>query len=124
MLSSAEPEQQQKMNAGFYNMSNIEEKFHQAMLGLYQKAKLEAGYTASVFLGMLLRHRGLITAKQLINSQRPSDGYTTLYERERLDLTVEALVVENSHWHVLFTPKEIDKAAKRLRDYRYEIKAE
>lgn len=63
-----------------------------------------------------------MTAKQLINNSKPSAGYTALYERGRLDLTVEALVVEYSQWHALFTPEEIDKAQKRLREYRYEFK--
>lgn len=104
-------------------MNDLEKQFDQAMFNIYQTAKSEAGYTANLFLGMLQRHGGLITAKQLINSPKPSDGYTALYERGRLDLTVEALVVEHSQWHALFTPEEIDKAAKRLREYRYDIKS-
>ncbi len=92
------------------------------MFSIYQRAKSEAGYTASVFLGMLQKQGGLLTAKQLINNSKPSDGYTALFERGRLDLTVEALVVEHSQWHALFTPEEIDKAVKRLREYRYDIK--
>jgi hypothetical protein len=58
---------------------------------------------------------GVQTAKYLINAPKPSDGYTALYERQRLDLTVEALVVEDSRWHVLFTAEEVQKAARRLR---------
>jgi hypothetical protein len=33
---------------------------------------------------------------------------------------IEAVVVENSKWHVLFTTEEIARALKRLRDYGYE----
>jgi hypothetical protein len=43
----------------------------------------------------------VVTAKYLINSINPSDGYTQLYERDRRDLTVEAIVVENTKWHPL-----------------------
>ena len=61
----------------------------------------------------------LLLAKQLINERNPSEGYTALWELGRLDLTVEALVVDNSVWHPLFEPDELDRAQKRLRDYRY-----
>jgi hypothetical protein len=89
------------------------------MFGIYAKAKAEAHYNATLFLGMLERQGGLLTAKYLINSPKPSDGYTALYERGRLDLTVEALVVENAEWHELFTAEELAKARRRLREYGY-----
>ena len=93
--------------------------FDKAMLDIYQRAKSEANYNASVFLQMLHKHRGVATARMLINSSKPSDGYTNLYSRGRLDLTVEALVVENSRWHPLFSEEELAIARKRLADYRY-----
>lgn len=96
--------------------------FDDAMFRIYETAKTEAGYTASVFLGMLGRQGGLLTAKQLINGSKPSDGYTALYERGRLDLTVEALVVENEKWHSLFTADELARARKRLREYGYKAR--
>jgi hypothetical protein len=62
---------------------------------------------------------GLSTAKYLINTPKPSDGYTHLYERGRLDLTVEAMIVENPKWYPLFTVEEIAAAKKRLIKYGY-----
>lgn len=91
------------------------------MFGIYQKAKAEAGYTATVFLNMLHRQKGILTAKQLINAPRVSDGYTALYIAERLDLTVEAMVIENSQWHVLFEPEELQRARNRLEQYNYKF---
>lgn len=93
--------------------------FDLAMFEVYRKAKDEVGYTANIFLRMIYDRGGLDTAKYLINSAQPSDGYTHLYERGRLDLTVEALVVDNPKWHDLFTREEIDKARHRLKQYRY-----
>lgn len=93
--------------------------FEKAMHGIYTRAKLEAGYTATIFHEMLFRHGGLGTAKQLINAPKVSDGYTALFERQRLDLTVEAVVVENPQWHDLFTSDELNRARKRLAEYRY-----
>lgn len=103
-------------------MRDLADQFNAAMFSIYRRAKDEAGYPANIFLGMLSDKGGLATAKYLINSPKPSDGYTALYERGRLDLTVEAEVVENSKWHTLFTPDELTKARKRLADYHYEPK--
>jgi hypothetical protein len=46
-----------------------------------------------------------------------------LYERSRLDLTVEAMVVEGLRWRPLFQAEEIEQATKRLCDYGYTLKA-
>jgi hypothetical protein len=93
--------------------------FDLAMFEVYRKAKEEAGYQANIFLRMISNRGGLETAKYLINSAQLSDGYTHPYERGRLDLTVEALVVDNPKWHELFTPEEIEKARRRLTQYEY-----
>ncbi len=94
--------------------------FDQAMFEIYRRAKDEAGYTASVFFQMLNdRGGGLETAKALINSPRPSDGYTRLFELQRLDLTVEALVIDTPEWQHLFHPDEIKRAQQRLHQYGY-----
>ncbi len=97
--------------------------FDAAMFEIYRRAKAEAGYTANIFLGMLNDRGGLATAKFLINSDRPSDGYTELYLKGRLDLTVEAMVVANAMWHRFFAPEEIAKAESRLRDYGFDVKS-
>lgn len=101
-------------------MADIEALFDQAMFDVYRRAKVEAGYNATVFLKMITDNRGINAAKTLINSAQPSDGYTALYLRGRLDLTVEALVIEDERWHQLFTDEELTRARKRLRDYRYD----
>ena len=101
------------------DMNDLEAQFDRAMFDVYRRAKAEAKYNATIFLQMLTDNGGLRTAKTLINAVRPSDGYTALYLRERLDLTVEAVVVENPKWHPLFEEEELERARKRLRDYEY-----
>lgn len=97
----------------------IEQMFTLTMFETYRRAKTEANYNATKFYSMLNENGGLATAKTLINAAKPSDGYTALYERGRLDLTVEAVVVENPKWYPLFTEEEITRSRKRLSDYRY-----
>jgi hypothetical protein len=101
-------------------MEKLEDEFTQAMFDIYRRAKDEAKYLANIFLQMVTDRGGLDTARYLINQPRPSDGYTHLYERGRIDLTVEAMIVENSKWHPLFVPEELDKARRRLVEYGYE----
>ena len=90
-------------------MDNLISEFDRAMHDVYRKAKNEAGYRARIFRKMLHRQGGLATAKQLINAPNVSDGYTALWERGRINLTVEAVVVENRKYHELFTADELLK---------------
>lgn len=98
---------------------DLERQFDRAMMEIYVCAKNEAGYTASAFHRMISERRGVATAKHLINDPTVSQGYTALWERRRLDLTVEAVVHENPSWHSLFSPEELEKAKKRLAAYAY-----
>jgi hypothetical protein len=93
--------------------------FDNEMLRVYQRALTEANYRASKFLTMLHEHRGLETARILIHSPAVSDGYTALWERRRLDLTVEAVIYDDPKWHPLFTAEELATCRRRLEDYRY-----
>ena len=102
------------------NMVDLEGQFDEAMYTLYRRARDEAGYNATIFLRMLTDGRGLRTARTLINAPKPSDGYTALWERKRLDLTVEALV-QDARWRPLFSQEEIERARRRLSQYGYEL---
>lgn len=101
------------------SFSKLEAEFDAAMMEIYTRAKTEADYAASIFHRMLIEKRGLATAKHLINASSVSDGYTSLWERGRLDLTVEAVIHDNAKWHVLFDESELKRIKRRLDDYNY-----
>ena len=84
----------------------------------YDRGLSEAGYKASYFLSMLSQHGPLETAHKLLASRPISDGFRELWERERLDLTVEALVVEPK-FSELFSENEIAVARRRLDQFGY-----
>ena len=98
--------------------SKLENDLHDAMLEVYRRAKSEAGYTATRFLGMVSERGGLETARYLLHAPTVSDGYAALWERRRLDLTVEALVLDPK-WDSLFTKLERQIAVSRLREYGF-----
>lgn len=102
--------------------NQLEIEFNEAMLDIYRKAKSEAKYNAQRFLQMVVDHGGVEAARMLINSETVSEGYTALWERGRLDLTVEAMVLETKKFHTLFTEQELQVCAKRLMEYNYHAK--
>jgi hypothetical protein len=97
-------------------MSDDEMKFHEAMLEIYRRATSEAGYTPTRFLAMVAERGGLDTARYLLHAPNVSDGYEALCKRGRLDLTVEALILQ-PQWGELFTDEEKRIAVGRLREY-------
>jgi hypothetical protein len=98
--------------------ADIRAAFEQAMKNIYVRAKNEAGYNAAFFLNMLSSLGGLGTARRLLAVSEVSSGFTALYERGRLDLTVEALVVQ-PQFAGLFSDHELEIARQRLRDLGY-----
>jgi hypothetical protein len=94
--------------------------FDAAMMRIYVRARDEVGYNATRYLQMLHDHRGVETARILVNAVQPSEGYTALWERGRLDLTVEALVLQ-PEWQAFFAqePGLLERARRRLADYGY-----
>jgi hypothetical protein len=98
--------------------AEIHASFERAMRDVYARAKKEANYTATYFLTMLSDYGGLGTAHRLLASSEISSGFTALYERGRLDLTVEALVVK-PEFARLFSEDEIEIAQQRLNQLGY-----
>ena len=76
------------------SQSGLEDEFDDEMLDVYRRAKSEAGYNAQRFLQMVVDHGGLGAARILIRSDTVSDGFVALWERKRLDLAVESVVLE------------------------------
>lgn len=96
-----------------------EAEFHQAMIDLYERAKREAGYPANYLLQSISERGGLATAQHLLRNPHPSQGFTELWERRRLDLSVEALALQPRFQH-LFTDVEARTARRWLSDHGYE----
>ena len=80
----------------------------------YRRARPEVGCKATCFLQLPGERGGGGAARHPINADKPSDGYTRLYLERRLDLTVEAVVIGDRHWHPLLTEDELDRARRRL----------
>jgi len=89
------------------------------MVAIYETAKRELGYNATRFLQMLSEQGGRATAKQLLWRDKPSDGFTTLWNHHRLDPTVEAHVL-HEEFASLFTDADRQRARERLQLYGWD----
>ncbi|MBB5775043.1 caspase family protein [Nonomuraea jabiensis] len=100
------------------SVQGLELEFHTAMVDIYKRAQKEAGYPATYFLKMVSERGGLASARKLLSAPSVSDGFTALWERNRLDLSVEAVVLQ-SRFASLFTDDEREQARARLEEYGY-----
>jgi hypothetical protein len=55
-------------------MSSIEQRFDAAMMEIYRRAKSEVSSNASRYFQMLSEHRGVETARILLNAENVSEG--------------------------------------------------
>ena len=94
----------------------LERRFHRAMEDIYHAAKSNVGYTATRFMQMVQEQGGLSTARQLLakTDKEVSHGFTELALANRLDLSMEALVLQDE-WKPLFSDTELATARRRLR---------
>jgi len=95
----------------------LENKFHNDMVYIYEAAK-KLKYNPSYFWRMVCEKGGYQTAKQLIHTETPSEGFTTLWELGRLDISVEAAVLK-PEYDVLFTKDEKQICIDRLAAFGY-----
>ncbi len=104
-------------------MTDLKQEFEKAMFNIYKQCE-KFNYRPTIFLNMLHEKGAVETARALIISKHPSEGYSRLYEEGRLDLSVEALLVENEKFHSTELFPDIDEllqaARNRLRQYEYQ----
>lgn len=99
-------------------MDASEARFHEEMIGVYKQAKRECNYNATYFLQMVAEMGGVLAAKKLLDSPDISHGLIALWNCGRLELSMEALVLQ-PEWQPLFTAEELAVAKKRLTDLGY-----
>ena len=95
---------------------SLEQQFHQRMQDLYWDAGRAVGYWASRYLQKVRRVGGLQAARDWLRRDAgPAAGLEKLIEANRLDLSVEALVLQEP-WRQLFSQEELEVAQRRLNE--------
>jgi len=99
-------------------MEELALQFHKAMCEICRVSHKNLGYTPTIFLDMLNKYGGVITAKQLLSSGDIQYGFEFLWRHNRLDLTMESYVVKPKYAS-LFSIDEINEARNRLEAHEY-----
>ena len=93
-------------------MPDLANRFEGRMREAHVSAK-ELGYNPTAFAGMVADHGWLGAARSLLRPGPIQSGFERLWLLDRLDLTVEAVVLEDE-WQTLFTAEELTEARRRL----------
>ena len=99
------------------NDEELKKKFRERMRQLCDEARA-IGYTPTRFMQMLETNCAVVVAKELLASGKLSEGLTRLWEEKRLDISMEATILQ-APWRKLFTDSELDIAEKRLKELGY-----
>lgn len=119
--SSIRPISWHFLQCGVIGMSPAENEAFTNFL-LQKVAEYEAlGYRPTAFKKMLSSQGGEETVRQLLSKDRLTEGFSRLWELNRLDLSVEALIVE-SPWRPFFDNALLLKAEKLLKQSNYDFK--
>ncbi len=97
----------------------LEAEFKEFLLALLDRTKEKTGYNPTKFRQMVWERGGVEAAKAVIRIPGHSYGFDRLWEVKRLDLSVEASVLENPKFHPLFTEEELEICQKSLKAYKY-----
>lgn len=98
----------------------LEEQFHKDMESIYFTSKREIGYNPTRFIQLVAQKHGVPAAKQLIAKSGGTYGFEILWEKHRLDLSVENLVLQEKY-SSLFTEEEKQICRKRLQEFGYNL---
>lgn len=100
--------------------SDAERQFHHSIVAGAARLKREIGYNATRFMQMVGERGGVAAAHALLKGPNASDGFTTLWEHQRLDMSVEAFSL--LPWYrELFSDDELVTAEDRLRRHHFDV---
>ena len=68
---------------------------------------------------MLEEHGAVDATRRLIHRNEPSSTFKLLWEKKRLNLTVEAVIVTEHEWDPLFDDADRDAARQRLKAFHW-----
>ena len=101
-------------------INEAERRFHADTVNGAERLKREIRYNPTRFMRMVAELGGAEAARHLLRGPDASDGFTTLWEHRRLELSVEAFVL--LPWYrELFTEDELATAERRLGEHHFDM---
>lgn len=104
--------------AKLHSMETAERKFRDFLRDTISECRT-IGYSPNRFAGMINQSNPFDAVRSLLSGRSVSEGFTTLWEKKRLDLSVEAIVLK-PEWRDHFTDAELENARRRLADMGYQ----
>ena len=102
--------------------TQAEQAFHRDMVAGAARLRKEIGYNPTRFNQMVAQHGGPDAVRRLLQTHDVSDGFATLWESGRLEMTCEAQVL--LPWYRdLFTDQEVAAARRRLIAHHFDVDA-
>lgn len=99
-----------------------EQEFHLEMIAGAETLKREIGYNPTRFNQMVGEHGGPEAVRLLLTGRDASDGFTTLWENNRLEMSAEAFAL--LPWYSsLFSEAQLATARRRLSEYGFDVDA-
>ncbi|MGL5380454.1 HNH endonuclease, partial [Clostridium sp.] len=92
--------------------------FHNEMINLYKTISKQLKYKSTKLLDMINKYGGYEAAIKFIKSESNTFDFTILWENERLDLSVEALITNPKH-RDLFPEEVVSFCDRKLKDYNF-----
>ena len=104
--------------ANMDKLKELEMQFNNDLIARCQAAQKECGHNGSRFIQAIDRWGGVATAKELIKKRKLSDEFLALEAKGRLDLTMEATVIDKKFTR-LFTDGQVNHCFEVLCESGY-----
>lgn len=91
-------------------------EFHNAMIDICERSRREARYNPTQFRAMVAELGGVEAAHRILQKPTVSDGFSVLWERGRLDLTIESIAADPRYTAVL-PAADVETAVARMRQF-------
>ena len=98
---------------------SIEDEYYRALWNLLDQTKREIKYDPTRTRRMIGEHGAVEAARRIIMKTDYSEGFTRLWTEGRLDLSIEAHLLENEQFHSLFEEEIINRCKETLTEYKY-----
>jgi hypothetical protein len=103
---------------GVTTMDDLKRELRERYISTYNECK-KFGYSPRVFLDMIVSNEDIVeVTRRLIYKEGGTTGFTTLYNKNKMDLSVERIILE-PRYKELFTAEDLRAAYNRLKEYNY-----
>ncbi len=100
------------------NKEQIKQSFHNEMVLIYKRITKELKYKSPRLIDLINKNGGYEAAIKYLVTESSVQDFAVLWENERLDLSVEALII-NEKYRDIFDESIVEMCDKKLKEYSY-----